>query len=352
MKNLFKNALLFLASFCFCITVNGQTIRRVNNNPGVTGVNIYATVQAAHDAAVAGDIVYVEPSVSDFALSLICTKQLTILGNGWVSEFSNVVSQPPQNQLTSKITTIKFNDGSENSKLIGIEITASLLAPIEVNVPNITIDRCFSRTGGMYFGTSNSKKGNNCTITRTRFTSYNITSANNGASGPGANCTIQNCIIGNGSIDYLYGALIQNNILVSAICSNSIISNNIFLANGGPAISEPSNTNTNTISNNLTVSTTGLPNGNGNINGAALNTIFQVATPSSTSTPDNGYQLSVSSPAIGIGTSGVDAGAFGGSNPYKIAGLPPIPIITNFTTSGVGNTTTPLQVSVTVRGNN
>ena len=58
------------------------------------------------------------------------------------------------------------------------------------------------------------------------------------------------------------------------------------------------------------------------------------------------------SPAIGIGTGGANAGAFGGASPYILSGLPAYPVMTNFTTTGVGNTTTPLQVSVTVRGNN
>lgn len=67
---------------------------------------------------------------------------------------------------------------------------------------------------------------------------------------------------------------------------------------------------------------------------------------------DSKFQLSATSPAKGIGTGGTDAGAFGGSSSYVLSGLPPYPIITNFANSGTGNSTTPLQVSVTVRGNN
>jgi len=67
---------------------------------------------------------------------------------------------------------------------------------------------------------------------------------------------------------------------------------------------------------------------------------------------DAKFQLGASSPAAGIGTGGTNAGAFGGASPYVLSGLPPYPIITNFTTSGVGNTSVPLSVSVTVRGNN
>ena len=67
---------------------------------------------------------------------------------------------------------------------------------------------------------------------------------------------------------------------------------------------------------------------------------------------DKDLILSSTSPAIGAGLAGVDAGAFGGVNPYKLSGIPAFPILTNYTLSGVGNSSTPLNVSVTVRGNN
>jgi hypothetical protein len=95
------------------------------------------------------------------------------------------------------------------------------------------------------------------------------------------------------------------------------------------------------------------------VNSASETTTFQVENPWLADffgrgyyEKDATYQLAVSSPAKGIGTGGTDAGAFGGSAPYVLSGLPPYPIITNFTTSGVGNTSMPLQVSITVRSNN
>jgi hypothetical protein len=46
-----KNVTLIFLLAISCSTF-AQTIRRCNNNPSVTGVNIYTTIQAAHDAAV------------------------------------------------------------------------------------------------------------------------------------------------------------------------------------------------------------------------------------------------------------------------------------------------------------
>lgn len=56
-KSLSILTLLTFSAFCSF----AQTIRRVTKDINITGVNIYSTVQAAHDAAVAGDIIYLEP---------------------------------------------------------------------------------------------------------------------------------------------------------------------------------------------------------------------------------------------------------------------------------------------------
>ena len=53
--------LLFLLTATFA-----QTIRRVNNNHGVTGTDICTTIQAACDAAANGDIIYLEPSGNSY----------------------------------------------------------------------------------------------------------------------------------------------------------------------------------------------------------------------------------------------------------------------------------------------
>jgi hypothetical protein len=87
-------SLICLLAFSF--STFAQTIRRVNNSPNITGVNIYATLQAAHDAAVNDDIIYVEPSLASYA-NLTCVKRLTIIGNGWADSYGNITPNPPTN---------------------------------------------------------------------------------------------------------------------------------------------------------------------------------------------------------------------------------------------------------------
>lgn len=322
--------LLFLLAIS-CSTF-AQTIRRCNNNPGVSGVNVYTTIQAAHDAAVAGDIIYVEPSNVSYT-SLTCTKRFTIIGNGWADSYGNITPNPPTNSMNSIIDYV--NDGSQGSKCIGLTFLNQSVG----RTPDILFDRCRFLNSG--FAIELSTGSNNVIFTRCRMF-YGIVASNN------TGCIMQNCISASTLCSGLRNAVITNNIgyYIPNITSSSV-TNNIFTLSSGQAVGGL----TTTISNNLCVSSNGLPVGNGNINGATQSSIFLVASPHNNSS-DNDFQLAAGSPVTGIGTGGTNAGAFGGANPDVLSGLPPYPIITNFITSGVGNSTTPLNVSVTVRGNN
>ena len=65
---------------------------------------------------------------------------------------------------------------------------------------------------------------------------------------------------------------------------------------------------------------------------------------------DSFYVLANASPAIGAGYNGVDCGAYGGANPYKIAMIPSVPAIYKLTVPPVG--TTNINVTVSTRSNN
>lgn len=104
-----------------------------------------------------------------------------------------------------------------------------------------------------------------------------------------------------------------------------------------------------TASNN--VCTTACGYGNNNVENVIASTIFLVASTSS----DEQFQLSATSPAKNVDLGSIDAGAYGGSGPYRISGLAPIPQITSYSknaSSGVYTTTTPMTVTISVRGNN
>lgn len=360
-----KKTILFAISFQLVAIsfLFAQTIRRCNNNPGVTGLNVYTTIQAAHDAAVAGDIIYVEPSTATYG-SLTAIKRLTIIGNGYYNDKN---PNTGFDSRTSKVSSISFNNGSASSILMGIEFTSGG-SNLGINDINITVTRCrnidfvsFASSTNLALGTSS--RGNNATITKNLITgringSNNVTVANQ----YGYNCIISNNIfLGQGgyTCDNLTNSVLSNNVFKGSSSLQNLygcsISNNIFDARTtNTSIQYVSGVSVgNTISNNICLGPAATPSGNGNVDfGDALNT-FMVADPwANISTQDAQFQLKAGSPAIGIGIGGTDAGAFGGASPYVLSGLPSYPIITNFTTSGMGNNNAPLNVSITVRGNN
>jgi hypothetical protein len=357
-----KKSLLLscIATLCLSASVFAQTIRRCNNNPGITGVNVYTTIQAAHNAAVAGDIIYVEPSSASYG-NLNCTKRLTIIGNGYYLDKNTNNSFDTR---TSKIDQIVFDNGSANSVLTGIEQTGS---GFSVNDLNITITRCYV-TNSIVFGLSTNlvagqnSRGNNGTITKCVLGSgINGTNSTTVASQYGYNCLISNNIQ-RGSTSGMTNTVISNNVYYCGYTGTSnlgslfgcAVTNNIFDARGlSGTLTYVGGGSGNTISNNICLDLAGSPSGNGNVSFGTSTATFLTANPWTTfSTEDANFQLIAGSPAIGIGTGGTNAGAFGGSNPYILSGMPAYPVITTYLPSGVGNTSTPLQVSVTVRGNN
>ena len=357
MKNL---TLIFLLAFS-CSTF-AQTIRRCNNNPGVTGVNVYTTIQDAHDAAAAGDIIYVEPSVNAYG-GLTATKRLTIIGNGYYNEAN---PNTPFEKLSSMVNYIIFNNGSANSFMSGIHLQGNA----NIQDTQISITRCLV-IGNCTFGRSSNtvsnqySRGNNGMITKCIIVGAIIGQNNVDVNSQfGYNTTVSNCIFRGGSIHNLTNSTINNNVFHRGGGSNinnligCSFTNNILDARGYSTPIEfvngvlNGNSRGNTISNNICLGQSATPSGNGNVSNGDINTTFLIANPWSSGTDDANFQLAAGSPAIGIGTGGTNAGAFGGANPYILSGLPAYPVMTNFTTSGVGNTTTPLQVNVTVRGNN
>ncbi len=359
-----KNTIL-ICLLAFSFSTFAQTIRRVNNNSGVTGVNVYTTIQAAHDAANIGDIIYVEPTTTSYG-GLNATKRLTIIGAG--NSLSQNSNTPFDKRECSIAGIITFNTGTANSIITGI---AFLGSSISIKDANITITKCY-QIGGITLSAATNSDGiaitlaDNTTISHC-FETGNITGDfkifTSRVNWRHINGTIIKNNIRLGTLHYLdYSTVINNTSNVGSggwflrDSDHNIISNNIFTnVTYSNILDDPTNSVGNTISNNLSLKCSNcnisnyLPSDNGNQNNINQSSVFVSAESPGI---DKEYQLAIGSPAIGAGSGGVDCGAFGGSSPYILSGLPPYPIITNFTTSGVGNSTTPLQVSVSVRGNN
>src|SRR5436853_266679 len=119
-----KSILSFLLLVAVATSAFPQTIRRVNNNPGVTGTNVYATLQAAHDAASDGDILYVEVSDARYP-EVTLSKPLTIIGPGtWSEVYNNESGQATEGD--TRIAGITLETGSSGTNLISLDVDGNI----------------------------------------------------------------------------------------------------------------------------------------------------------------------------------------------------------------------------------
>lgn len=362
MKRIFTQILALLIGVS--TQINAQTIRRVNNTPGLNDPNVYATLQAAHDAATNGDIISIEPSNNASYGNVTITKIVSIVGPGYL------LDKNPNTFFDKRridLGNISFEGGSQGSSIQGI-----VCYGMGIFVPNVTVERCvitanglsISRSPYLYLGAY--PQADNATI-KNNIITYISGSGESGINGIiSAYCT--NTIITNNiiltNISIVGGGVISNNTIGGRMVNivNCSVTNNIFdlrtSAEGVEAITSSGSS----ISNNVCTSINALPAGNGNVNAVNPNVMFvNGGNPFITFyshsqgmlDSDSIFQLTTGSPAKTAAVGGGEAGAFGnGANAYKLSGLPKAPIITSFTNSGSGSNTTPLSISISVRSNN
>lgn len=286
--------LLFLLGLALSLSSYAQTIRRVNNTPGVTGSNVYTTIQAAHDAAVAGDILYLEPSATGYG-TLTCTKRLSIYGIGYFLNTNAVIG------------SVSFANGSSNSLISGVLIDGSVR--FQGTVTGITMERCWVGSSVTFNSTctgATSQFPTNCTI-RQCFIYGNVSGNCTGTSNIVNNSTgisIVNSIV-RGQIEYLNNCLVSNSFHHYSVymVANSTITNSISWYGVRSGIN-------NSVSNNICEGCSDLPSGNGNLVNQS-----NVFTRTGSSEWDGFFRLAIGSPAIGAGAGG------GGEIAGRLVGL-------------------------------
>ncbi len=330
---------------------HAQTIRRCNNNPGVTGPNIYSTIQAAHDASANGDIIYLEASGTSYG-TLTCAKRLTIYGGGYWLDTSPIGSD---NQLGATVAAVSFATGSSNTTMSGCFVNGTITFGPSTSAITVERTHCLGIIFNSTCTGANSQYPVNCRIKQC-FVGF-VGNTSGGISGSCGtiehnangiiiqNCIIRSCCGQQWPIERLNSALIINSIALSINnILNSTITNSLVTFGVGGSLS--GNTITNCLSSNSS-----LPTGNGNLNGVNFQNMY-VSNSVSPSGRDTEFRLGEFSLARGAGTNGTDVGAFGGPDPYVLSGQPPIPIITNLVSPLSGNNNAPLNVKISVRSNN
>lgn len=357
MKNTTLLLLLFMGS-----TAHAQTIRIADNNANrPTGPNIYATLQAAINAAAPGDLVYVQPSVTSYG-NVTIDHPITLRGIGFntgkdiplsstvgdigltntVANSTNASGTIIEGLVANRVL-LGFQTGSFTYTLQNITISNCSLAVSDgifrgsgyMNATNITIQNCST---GIFFsptGTVSQLFIYQNYLYQILLDGGNLTSAiisNNfidrgnsnrfGCTPCGFVLTTNSLIITNNN--FLGETLVTGSNFMQYDLHDAVVSNNIFYG------CAPNSTNgifeRNAFSNNLSFGTTAdalPPAGTGVGNTGANNKVS--VDPKFVNAPFNtnwaatmNFNLQAGSPAILAGSDGTDIGITGGA--YPVAG--------------------------------
>lgn len=354
-----KKSLLFLSLCLAGLSVQAKIIQ-VNNNVGA--VADYSLLQKAIDNASSGDTIYVagSPNLYD-GQTILINKKVVIIGPGF---FLGENGQNQASNLTAKILNMELGEGGDNSVIVGLtfeEWTSSLF---------------FSKRRPD--NTEGEKTSNNVTLKRNKFShvavyfasgtiicqNYFVPKNSHGIylDNSSSNTLVQNNIINSNNSPSVYGNHSTNIGLTNTIISNNTLSdglkyisgvniyNNIFISDG------LSNSNNNTLKNNIFTISKDLALPSTQTGNTELNNKYSITSTDlfvkTAPAIDNEFKLKTNSPAAGAGIDGIDAGAFGGLNAYKLSGLPPVPSIYEVTTTGVGTKENGLKIVIKAKSNN
>ncbi|MBK8685501.1 MAG: hypothetical protein IPN26_11155 [Bacteroidetes bacterium] len=296
------------------------TIVRCNNNPLVTGPNVYSNAQSAHDAANAGDTIHLEPTTFGSYGQIQVYKKITIISIG---DFLENNPGLQVGTISSRVSDIFINPGADSCKIscyvdnsIYVYANATIVQKARAttiytdNVSNTQIKQSFVQS---IFGSN------------------------------APNLLMNNCYIwGWCHITGNYGAIVQNNIIRvsqftygwSSNFENSIIANNIFWTeNGGDFYF------TNCSFSNNICDISSLPAGFSNENAVDMSSVFL----NWNNFNGDHFELNPSYPKQNIGI-------YAGNYPYIPGIQPAIPSIYFLQAEGI-NSGNNLQIQVSTRSN-
>ena len=339
-----KNLLTITAAILFACSANAKIVY-LNNNLSEANIdeNLYITWTDAYAACSPGDTIYVTGSNVGHG-SITITKPLNIIGPGYFLD-QNLETQV--NKKSVVFSSITFSAGSENSFISGLTITnTNSYVNIHSGINDITIENCYLTY--IYFNNGSGTVNNNIQIKKCYFwkTNSNI-SRNVNNDGICTNLLVSNnifnggIIIPTGSTGIFTQNLCRHNTLSLGTTSSFEVSNNIYL-----------NQNSNNFyiqplpdaSVHHNISITGVFGSENDNFTAPEGSLFIGDANAST---DGQYQLGNGSPAKGAGSGGVDIGPFGGPDPYRLSGLPDLPNIYELSTGGfVTGESLPVRIKV------
>lgn len=324
---------LLVALACTFSSVNAK-IWRVNNTPGVNAD--FASLSAAFTSALVleGDTIYVEPTATAHGNATL-RKRLVVMGGGYLlDEYPGL----QYGNSGSRVGTITLDSTASGTKLIGLE---GAVIFVNSDVDNVTVERVDGRI--LQNNSRPNSKMENWVIKQCRLGGISFPNAAYHLENP---VIINNIITAATTMASVTNGLIRNNLFLSqASLKNSYVANNIFAYTSSYSFENC------TVRYNIAVGNT-LPSGNNNQVNIPTNVLFV-----GTGAAYTQYRLAPGSPAIGAGEpingETPDIGPFGTQDPYRICGLPPIPIFTELSVPAtIPASATSMEIVISVRSNN
>ena len=137
-----RKTILTLVAFCAAMTANA-TILRVSNVNGSSAP--YSTIQAAHDAASAGDTIMVDGSNTRYGLTEV-SKQLVFIGPGfWINENGLVQESAPM-----AIVEFLIHSNAAGTVIEGFTFKYEMTKLLTINANNCVVRRCYFWNHGGY----------------------------------------------------------------------------------------------------------------------------------------------------------------------------------------------------------
>ena len=353
---------LFILTIALLFLMASQTQAkkwRVNNNPGIDA-DTSSFAGAVADAS-SGDTIYLEPSgISYVSANLDINKKLVIIGPGYF------LGQNPLTQANQGEARLDYDlnlyEGSDGTVIMGCHFTQDLRVDYSTN--NILIKRnYFSGNDGRIILENSNTAGSNIMIVE-NYLHYNY-----GGSTYKYRATIDvtagysNLLIMNNfikrtnpmystinaiTIESNSSAIIQNNVIYGDINNQSKMSsftNNIFLNTNSV-----NDTLHDSFSNNIS-ETDKIPGRFGsNMANVDMTEVFDTTCATCLSM-DGMYQINPASFAATYADHGGEVGMFGGTNPYVLSGIPPIPAIYFYDSPTSGSSSTGLDVEIGIKSN-
>lgn len=343
-----KRAILLFGFFFLTISAYGQNTLIVDNTGSApTGDHIYTNLQAAIDAAQAGDVIQVVPSPNIYGNGIfdINTEGLTLIGSGYLPEnghtstLGNITIQGDN----IRISGIVFSEGAElkidsedaDDKATDIVIENTEIHRLQVfNASNVVFNSCFiNKESVSAVSPDIHSSSNGITITNSiilaRFDNF-------------ANTEISNSI---------WSAIPEGNNFSTKLEGNTFL-NNILLGAYPSTTSSLSSNENNNFRFNYSSSIIAIgENGNTGSDNIVNEGVTDVLESDGTNWLNEfNPNLPTGSSLIGAASDGGDLGVFGGLNPYSRTGQS-LPAITEFIAPLSIKIGTDTEVTIKAKGN-